>query len=197
MFMKAALEVLDQHGIEPTAIHQWTDGCAGQYKGKNAFHDISKTTLPFQRNFFTTSHGKNVCDGLGAVVKNMAMRHVMGHKIIANAEDMFQFCCSIVAQEAKVMTKPGQEPYISIRQFVYVDASTVQRDRPEVRTFTGTWKLHAVQATGTSLELRTRNLSCYCPSCVTGNWQNCVNKEYVGPWETKQIQLVAKKFSFF
>ena len=69
-------------GIHVTSVQQFTDGCASQYKSKHAFSDISARGIPLTRHFFVTSHGKNICDGLGAVVKNMALRYVMGNNII-------------------------------------------------------------------------------------------------------------------
>lgn len=36
---------------------------ASQYKGKESFAHISQDIIDIERNFFETSHGKNVCDG--------------------------------------------------------------------------------------------------------------------------------------
>ena len=53
LFVKSALEVLEKkHGLKITSIHQWTDGCASQYKGKNAFFDMTKTSLPLSHIIF-------------------------------------------------------------------------------------------------------------------------------------------------
>ncbi len=120
------------------------------------------------------------------------MRHVMGHNIIGNAADMYKFCCTKVAQEPKPVVKPGQEPYISIREFVFVDGNDVQRDRSiraDVQTLVGTRKLHAVQTTSTTLKLLTRNLSCYCPFCAMGDSSKCSNREFIGPWEARHMRL--------
>ena len=67
-FEKEALQIVEKK-VKVDKIHQWTDGCAAQYKGKNSFYDISKNSARLIRNYFETSHGKNVCDGLGAIVK--------------------------------------------------------------------------------------------------------------------------------
>lgn len=178
----------DKYDVNVSALHQWTDGCPGQYKGKNAFHDISKKAIPVQRNFFTTSHGKNVCDGLGAVVKNMALRHIKGYSIVSNAVDMFDFCCMKVAHGPRIAHKAGDDS-ISIRDFIYVAAKDVTRERCEMQTLVGTRKLHAVKSVGTALKLQSRNLSCYCMSCAKGN-NNCTNKEYVNKWAEEKLKLV-------
>jgi len=61
-------------------IYEWTDGCAAQYKGKTSFADISFDNIKIERNFFETSHGKNVRDGLGAVVKNSCHQWKGNHR---------------------------------------------------------------------------------------------------------------------
>lgn len=74
-------------------VHQWTDGSACQYKGKTSFADISSKESGFTRNFFETSHGKSVCDGLGAVVKNACAKAVLTEKaVISDAKSLFKFC---------------------------------------------------------------------------------------------------------
>ena len=64
-FEARVLEVLAGAGLNFMRIHQFTDGCAAQYKGCKAFSDVSCNNKPITRNYFETSHGKSVCDGLG------------------------------------------------------------------------------------------------------------------------------------
>ena len=123
-FEQQALACLKEQGIMVRSIHQWTDGCGAQYKGRYPFLDISQKSgsrpyVPIQRNFFITSHGKNVCDGLGAVVKNMAHRYVLGHHIIADPKDLMNFCEEKVAYPPRVVNKAGQI-HISCREFIYI-----------------------------------------------------------------------------
>ena len=43
--------------------------------------------------FFETSHGKKVCDSLGAIVKNSCYQAVISSKkIIGTAQDVFDHC---------------------------------------------------------------------------------------------------------
>lgn len=94
-FEKQALDIVskDIH-IQIKEIHQWTDGCAAQYKGKKSFADISLRNKPSVcRIFLETSHGKNLCDGLGAIVKNSCYQAVISSKkIIGTAQDVFDHC---------------------------------------------------------------------------------------------------------
>ena len=65
VFEKKSYEMISKE-TQVDKIIQWTDGCAAQYKSKNCFYDISSKSVATTRNYFETSHGKNVCDGLGA-----------------------------------------------------------------------------------------------------------------------------------
>ena len=57
----------------------FSDGCAGQYKNRYNFSNISYHEKDFgvkcEWHFFATSHGKNACDGIGGTVKHAAYRH--------------------------------------------------------------------------------------------------------------------------
>ena len=106
-------------------VHEWTDGCSSQYKGKNSFFDLSVSQHNVTRNFFETSHGKSVCDGLGSIVKNSALWYVYSGKVvIATAEDLYEFCKSHLEHGRKTIKKDRQS-YVSVRQFIFVKQSDV------------------------------------------------------------------------
>lgn len=192
-FEQAAVDHLSEQGMQIKSLHIWSDGCAAQYKGKNAFFDLTEQKIPVTHNFFVTSHGKSVCDGLGAVVKNMAYRHVMGGHTIASPKDLFAFCKE-KATYAKKEIKTSSQSYISKREFLFVPASSVARERPEVKTLAGTRKLHVVRNTDKPLILEKRNLSCYCTVCTaTGDEddRSCENRNYVDAWVQQELRLVA------
>ena len=77
---------------EINIIHEWSDGCASQYKGRTSFADISNDPRNIQRHFFETSHGKSVCDGVGATVKNVCHHAVISRKkVIGNATELYEY----------------------------------------------------------------------------------------------------------
>ena len=114
---KAALLKLAEQGMTIISVHEWTDGSAAQYKGKNAFADITDKMIPTIRNYFVTSHGQNVCDGLGAGVKNMALRHIIGGNITADAEGNFASLRLPMTHDISTgmvkLTYPGENLYLS------------------------------------------------------------------------------------
>ena len=83
-------------GVNITAVVEFTDGAASQYKGKGAFADIAYSELDFgftvERVFSETSHGKGISDSLGAIVKHNTTRAVLQRQTVINGPyDMFKF----------------------------------------------------------------------------------------------------------
>ncbi len=177
------LEVLAGAGLNFIRIHQFTDGCAAQYKGSKAFSDVSFNSIPITQNYFETSHGKSVCDGLGAVIKNDCHRVVLSGKVVINdAKALFKFCETTMQYDIKdvVAYRDGEKiTSRSIRQFIYIERLTVERNRPcsDVKTLKGTRQLHAIRGTGKPFHLHKKHLSCYCPVCASSDLTevNCPN----------------------
>ena len=67
-FLKAALDLVKNKFPTVKKVHYFTDSCGGQYKNRYNFmnlrHHESDFGLQAEWNFFATSHGKSVCDGL-------------------------------------------------------------------------------------------------------------------------------------
>ena len=188
VFEEQALNIAMKEVPSLKAVHQWTDGAASQYKGKTSFADISVQHLRFSRNFFETSHGKSVCDGLGAIVKNACFRAVLSEKtVISDATALFTFCKAHLEQDIKAS---GCQEY-SKREFVFVHKDQVIRNRPEAeaKTIKGTQKLHAARNSEKPGSILIRNLSCYCKNCIQGNDSICLNKEHVDSWSKKVIKF--------
>ena len=66
-------------------MHEFTDGCAGQYKSRHCLGDLSCSfaTLGYtvQRNFFATSHAKGEQDAAGSHVKQKAATAVLLRRV--------------------------------------------------------------------------------------------------------------------
>ena len=95
---KLVSEVKKIHaGLE--RVRYFSDGCAGQYKNRynfvNLTHHYQYFGLQAEWNFFGTSHGKTACDGIGGTVKRAVARESMTRTVtghILRARDMFEFC---------------------------------------------------------------------------------------------------------
>ena len=170
-------------------IHQWSDGCAAQYKGKRSFRDISARAKPaITRNYFETSHGKSVCDGLGAITKNALAQAVLsGKAIIPNAQSLFDYCNANLTSK-KEWSENGQK-FISKREFVLIKPADIPSLKEEVKTVPGTRSFHSVRGMGKTGQIQARALSCYCGGCISGT--ACTNSSHVTPWEIKEVKLTS------
>ena len=94
-FLKAALRIIHDVVPELEELHIWSDGCSAQYKGKVAYWYLAQRGIRTVHNFFETSHGKSVCDGIGATVKGSCFRAVMsGKATITSPKDLYDYCQS-------------------------------------------------------------------------------------------------------
>lgn len=76
----------------------YSDGASSQYKNcknfKNLCMHVNDFGLAAEWNFFATSHGKNVCDGIGGTIKRLATRSSLQHITsghILTPLDLFQW----------------------------------------------------------------------------------------------------------
>ena len=150
----------------------------------NGFLEISETELPMERSFFETSCGKNVCDGLGAIVKNSCFYAMLTGKVIANAHEVYAYSQEMLSHGDK-----GSSPMtVSRNNFIFAEKVSIIRSPSSLMNLTGTRKLHAVRNTDRKNILETRNLSCFCDSCTTGQGE-CSNREYVQLWEERKLKF--------
>ena len=68
IFENKAFSTLLSEMPQLQTVHEWTDGCAAQYKGRNAIHILCQLHPPLLRGF---QWERCVCDGLGTVVKTV------------------------------------------------------------------------------------------------------------------------------
>lgn len=86
----------EENHLTVEKIHEFTDGCAGQYKCKHTFGDLSCCLADFgcliDRHFFETSHAKGEQDAAGANVKQRATLAVLQRKVtIGSAKDLYNY----------------------------------------------------------------------------------------------------------
>ena len=100
LFQKRFVQFLLQHIQDINRIIYFSDGCAAQYKNCKNFLNLCLHSEDFGMkavwNFFTTSHGKGPCDGLGGTVKRLVARMSLQrpyNEQILTSESFYQFCC--------------------------------------------------------------------------------------------------------
>lgn len=81
--------IVDHPQIEEVGF--FSDGASSQFKQRYLFTNL---TFMFKKhkifatwNFFATSHGKGVVDGIGGSVKRVVWRQILAGKLITTAEE--------------------------------------------------------------------------------------------------------------
>ena len=81
--------------------------------------------MKLTRNYFEMSHGKNVCDGLGAVVKCSCYRAMLSGKVLGDEKAVYSHCNeTLLNTNESVKSKTGCKSE-SLRQFVFMDMQLV------------------------------------------------------------------------
>ena len=56
------------------------------------FHHHDRGGITADWNFFGTSHGKNICDGIGGTVKRLLTKASLQGNMLNSLEEIYQFC---------------------------------------------------------------------------------------------------------
>ena len=145
-------------GQQITVLHEFTDGCAAQYKSRHCLGDLSCSVADFgykiQRNFFETSHAKGEQDAAGSHVKQKVSQAVLRQSAaIKSAKDMHTYLSnSFTLPSASSYLSRAKSVNLKQRLFFYVPATgedSVDRNRPDrkFKEVKGIRKIHAVKCT--------------------------------------------------
>ncbi|KAK3753750.1 hypothetical protein QZH41_005245 [Actinostola sp. cb2023] len=169
-------------------VHEFTDGCAGQYKSKHTFGDLSCCLADFgcqiDRHFFETSHAKGEQDAAGANIKHRATLAVLRRETSINsAKDLHDY----LSQHFVSPTSQSTSTTLKKRVYFHIPVTgegSVNRNRQD-RTFKelkGIRKLHSIQTTPSQCKFLTRHRTCMCQNCLLGQNESCENSDFVDNW---------------
>ncbi|CAG2242717.1 unnamed protein product [Mytilus edulis] len=168
-------------------MHEFTDGCAAQYKSRHCFGDISQTSddfgyQHFTRNFFETSHAKGPQDAAGGIIKRQADCAILrGQTQIRTAKDLYEYANSFLTQ-----------PRSHCKRRIFRYAETIHRDnRLSFKPVPSIRSLHQVRASRDSAKglINISELSCFCVNCCHHMYDQCSNSIKTGgytEWEMKR-----------
>ena len=183
-------------------MHEFTNGCAGQYKSRHCLGDVSYylANLGFvvQRNYFATSHAKGEQDAAGANVKQKATTAVLRRlAIIRNAKEMSEYLTKEFSKPSP-SSFPSQQKSVDLnrRIFFYIPSpgeNSILHNRPDsrFRQVKGVRKIHSARATVEQLKVFTRPRSCYCLDCLNEDYDSCENQALVEDWMEVSLQREA------
>ena len=87
-------------------IYLWSDGCAAQYKGKKTFFYLDEYSVPVERHYFGSEHGKNECDGITGQIAQRYNNSILSVvTVISNARDLKEFLCKEYENERTMIFK--------------------------------------------------------------------------------------------
>lgn len=163
----------------------FSDGCAGQYKGKTAFYNLSvlcrqpwfkSAGMKIEWHFYGSRHGKGESDGESGCVKSYVDSAIRARGVILNsAEDFANF----VKAE---MSKPDGT---SQRHVIYVDEFCIDQDMcySHLVTIPNTRKIHAVKPIPGGMILHKR-FSCFCEGCESND---VCSTKYAENWQKDSL----------
>ncbi|XP_071122434.1 uncharacterized protein [Mytilus edulis] len=178
---KANEHLIQKRGLTIDHHIQFSDGCAGQYKSKNAFEGIADIGSEFEctveRNFFGSRHGKGPSDACTGVVKSAVTRAVKARQALVTCpEEMYKFCTENLTKDCST----DESCIHNLRTFILI-TDIDRKIEMSAKTVQGTRKVHAVKSGNIPKQILTRQLSCFCASCLNGE-EDCENYQYTGTW---------------
>lgn len=173
-------------------MHEWTDGCATQYKSRHCLSDISMFFEDFGfrtiRNYFETSHTKGPQDGAGANINHKCDMAVIRREVVIQSSlDLYNFA-------ENSLREPSQSVYqshnVRLKRQVFFHVEEILHDRSNrlFKEVKGIRSIHSVLSDKENLKISTRKLTCYCRCCLSEDYSNCLRKDYVSCWTTFQME---------
>jgi len=130
-------------------VYVLSDGPSSQFKNKyvaNFLRTLCKT-VHIQWNFFATSHGKGVVDGIGGTVKRLVWNAVMTRKspvIVDDAQSFFEVANSLQSSVTVSLLKQKEMNDIS-------DSLRLEKCFSEALPIPGISRFHCIEPGGSSL----------------------------------------------
>ena len=176
---------------------------SGQFKGARCMYFVSRYPsltggCEMEWNFFGTGHGKGEWDGAGAILKRALRTEQLQNptRRLQDAADAVQFLEEKLG--GLVPGCVGETRTISRRYFHHISVEAVDRRHFHgCDTIHGSRKLHCIKA-GSTVDptvLFVRNLSCYCPRCLDGQWAACEMTSHVQAWTLVKLAPVDVTFA--
>ena len=179
-------------------MHEFTDGCAAQYKSRHCLGDLSCSLADFgfhiQRSYFETSHAKGEQDAASSHIKQKVSQAVLRRTAtISSAESMYAYLQeNFSLPVASTFSSRANSVQLKRRIFFFVPSSgesAVQRNRAgrQFQTVKGIRQFHCVRSLPQQEKVLVRYRSCYCTSCISGDEANCFNKEWLDEWKEVDV----------
>ena len=175
----------DQHPtIEWKKIYIWSDGCAAQYKGKTSFYYLDKYSVPVERIYFASEHGKGPSDAETGLISMKLSDAIKNRRVvIKNGLDMHGFLEDSNTDCRRIfkLVKPEHiEPIL--QEFNGINVNTLKGNC--------TRSLHQIKASDKKGVLLQRPFACFCIRCRKEEFSSCVHKGFTkGDFATQELPI--------
>ena len=115
---------------------------------------------------------------------------------------------AVVRNQATIQSRHNLYPFLSsnftspveggggteLRQriFFYVGPDEINRKGRQFSEVPGNRKVHCVKANDENIKLLTNTRSCYCCKCRYGEFEQCMNKDYMDDCREIQIEMLTQ-----
>ena len=194
----------EEQGITHNHIHFWTDGCAGEFKSHNVFMDRALLKQASESkgctcdcNYFESGHGKGEWDAVGGACKHAASVHCLRMKGQDQPVNSAKELCDWMKEN---ISRPKESTWASrsnsvklqARHFHYVEVGEVQhhlQSKCKTGIIKGVRNLHQIYFAGEhNLEVKYRELLCFCCACMEQRWEECEDLAIVGSMQTARLK---------
>ena len=159
-FEQQALNHLNQRGIHPNKLIQFTDNCASQYKCFTSFGYMTHAKHKIERHYFGEGHGKGPGDASVGRTKRLVDRASRSDEPVGDVQD----AASLVRYCRQNLATPdtGDNMCCHFQRHFYHVPQIQRSYKCEFKTLPGTKQYHCVQNTSTVGNLIAREISCFC-----------------------------------
>ena len=162
-----------------TTIVMLSDGAKSEFRSRHTIFWAScfyrKYGFKFRMCVDPPYHGKNDCDSRGGVIKRGLRRHIVKPGVcVDTAHHLVQF-----VNDRMHRTFPGAALFVDITP---ADRETLGVYIPRIQSF------YDYIFSRNARSCRWRTYPCFCQSCLSYNFDACLNADYCGPLIEMQVR---------
>lgn len=186
--MNKVFQYLVDKGVPIDHIIQLSDNCASQYKSRRPFSELSRSAFRISRVFLGEKHGKNLCDAIFGKVKGWMEKKIRARQVIVRSHKDFLKVCQEQYPQPTENTNDGCGARHKAITFQALNPSDIKRkqDCDLDKPIPGTRNIYYVRNTDEILQLKTRQVPCFCRPCQREEGA-CINSEFTDEWELHKL----------
>ena len=146
--------------------------------------------VPHIWSFFEAGHGKGEHNGVGACVKRALVKEQLkiSREKFSDARSIVDWCSSALSQGGTLDS--------TVRRFFWLVEEGIVGGRLDCHTIKDSSKMHSFRSSDASTwTIWTRDLACFCQSCIKCEWDQCESSEGVDTWVPQYLTPLSQTIS--